>query len=133
MHRIRVFFFGIVCGLLMTLNLSAQTGQFVGKVHDATGAVIEGASITVTNAATSVNRSVITSQAGAFTMPSLSPGPYELTGKKDGFRRLVRSNLVLTIGESADLDLTREGGQVNDSVTISAETSLVQSDNAAVG
>jgi hypothetical protein len=115
------------------MNGFAQTAEFFGTVRDASGAVVEGAAVAVVNEATHISRSAVTNSNGAYTIPFLTPGTYGLTVKKDGFRSVVRSNLVLTIGESANLDLALEVGSVNDSVTVSGDTSLVKTDSAAVG
>ena len=66
--------------------LYAQTfGEVTGRVTDPSGAVIPGASVTLTNINTNAVRNVVTTEAGAYTFPSIPPGIYRLRTELPGF------------------------------------------------
>ena len=73
--------------LLACVPLAAQNfGEITGTVADPSGAVIAGATITVTNEATSVARTAETNEAGSYNVPFVNPGVYTITAELDGFR-----------------------------------------------
>ena len=66
----------------------AQTfGEITGTITDSSGAVIPGAQVTVTNVDTGATRTVQTNEAGAYTVPFLNPGVYNITAELGGSRR----------------------------------------------
>ena len=88
----------VVLSLFCALStfVSAQTASIAGTVTDSiTGAVISGAEITARNTATNESHGATSSDTGAFSVPNLQIGPYEVTVKKEGFKRLF-TNPVLS-------------------------------------
>src|SRR3989442_7808884 len=83
--------------LLIAAPLQAQlgTGTLSGTVFDQSGAVLPGASITVTNSGTGFRRETVSSETGDYKLAGLLPGTYEVTGEFVGFSRLVRPGLTL--------------------------------------
>src|SRR6516162_3546731 len=73
------------CGLLPAQNV-VLTGALSGRVFDASGAVVSGASVVVENLATGVEQSVVTNHAGLYQLPALMPGTYSITASLKGFR-----------------------------------------------
>src|SRR6185436_10562459 len=84
-----------------------------GKVTDPSDAAVSGASITVTNAGRGVVRSVKTDDQGAYHVPLLQPGTYELRVEASGFRPQV-SKMVLTVGQVAVHDIRLQVGMLTD-------------------
>jgi hypothetical protein len=97
-----------------------------GTVKDSSGAVIPNAEVSVTNAATGVNRKIVTDTAGFYTMPDLLPGDYEVAVSAAGFASQVRSGVTLTVGAHQVLDSTMQVGQVSQTVQITAEAPTVE-------
>ncbi len=103
------------------------TGTIDGRIVDATGAVLPGVSVTLTNAETGLSRTVPTDENGRFRVPLLPVGPYVLTAELAGFQTLRRDGLVLTIGQQQSLgDLTIEVATVEEVVTVTAESPLIE-------
>src|SRR5712691_11424197 len=75
------------------------TGSIVGNVKDPSGAVLPGATITVTNEATNVSRDVTTSQTGDFIVANLLPATYSVTAKLAGFKTLVRPRVEVRLNQ----------------------------------
>src|SRR4051812_42069401 len=110
----------------------AQTGggaTLVGTVKDGTGAFVSGAKVTVLNTATSFIAETTTSVEGAYYVPYLTPGDYRVKVIAPGFKEFVREGLTLRSAEVPRIDITLELGSVNDSVTVSAATSLLNTEN----
>ena len=85
---------GSILALLMCAALSlAQTGSIQGTVTDSVGAVVQGAEITVKNLGSNAVRTVTSSGTGAFSIPSLPPGNYDVTVKMASFKTFHVSDL----------------------------------------
>ena len=128
-----------ILGSLLLLTMStvigfAQTSaEITGLVKDPTGAAIPGASVTVTNKATSATRKVTTNSEGLYSFPSLPPGTYELKVEQTGFKISLNDNVRLEVQQTGRLDVTMEVGQVGETVTISAASALLNSENTTLG
>src|SRR5712691_792785 len=85
-----------------------------GRVTDATGAVVPGTKLTLVNTATNETKAVTTGANGEFTFLQLAPGQYTLTSEHDGFRKAVRSGIVLEVGQEARIDVSLELGAVTE-------------------
>ncbi len=122
--------------LLLASFLSAQTssGTLTGTVLDSTGGVIAGAQVRVIGAETGdVARTLSTNGLGQFTAPLLRPSSYSLEIAYPGFKKLTRQGIPLRVDEVLELRLTLEPGGVNEQVTVTAETPLVEEKTHSIG
>src|SRR5205809_564467 len=101
------------------------TGTIVGVVKDTSGALIPGVSIIVKHTDTGQTRTAISSDSGAYNVPLLPVGAYELTTTMPGFKQQVRTGINLVIGQQAVIDLTLEVGAAAEQITVSEEAPLV--------
>jgi Carboxypeptidase regulatory-like domain len=107
-------------------SASAQTdASLSGIVQDATGAGIQGATISIKNLETGTQREVKTDGDGRYHAPSLAVGRYELTADKTGFRNEHRTAITLVVGQQAEVDLTLQVGNVHQTVEVSSEPAIV--------
>jgi hypothetical protein len=112
---------------------SAQTGgQITGEVRDQSGAVAPNASVTATNTATNVSRSTLTNSAGIYSLPDLTPGPYQVKVTASGFAGSV-SNLELQVQQTARIDFTLAVGSATQTVEVSAGAEMLNTENATIG
>ena len=121
--------------MLLTLSWQAwgQVGAtIVGTVTDNTGAVIPGAAITVANPGKGLRRELFANSVGEYTAPELPIGEYMIAATAQGFQRLVRSGITLTVGQVLRVDLQLGVGQVTQQVTVSGNVTNVQTETAAV-
>ncbi len=109
-----------------------STATIVGVVRDS-GGVLPGATVTVRNVDTGLTRSVPTGEDGAYRFPALPVGPYEIRAELSGFRTTVRSGLRLLVGQEAVVDMVLELGSIQETVTVTAEASLVETTTSALG
>src|SRR5215467_11410622 len=107
-------------------------GGIVGEVKDTTGAVVGGATVTVTNTDTSASRSMPSNEAGMYSFPALVPGNYTVRVENAGFRPQARS-LELQVQQTARIDFSLEVGQLTESVEVSAVATQLNTDDATVG
>ena len=122
---------------LLSLAASAAgqgaTGQITGTVVDAAGAVVPGASVTATNLATSLRREAATGGEGDFALPLLPPGRYRVEVSARGFKRVVVEDLEVNVTQTSTVNLRLEPSSVDETVTVTAEGTLVQQESSQVG
>jgi hypothetical protein len=121
--------------LLSAAMLCAQisTSQVAGTVKDSTGAVIAGASVTMTQTETSFNRTVQSSTDGTYVIPNLPIGPYQLKVTKSGFGDYVLNGIVLNVNTNPTIDATLSVGTLSEQVTVEAEGLAVETHSTGVG
>jgi hypothetical protein len=124
----------ILLFLFATLAFAQQgRGTIFGTVTDATGAVVPGASIIVTNKATNVETTTVTNDSGYYTVPSLMVGSYTVAATKEGFKKRLQTGLTLEVDQKAQVDLVLETGAVSDVLEITSQGALVDTTTATIG
>ncbi|MBI3209459.1 MAG: TonB-dependent receptor [Candidatus Solibacter usitatus] len=105
--------------------------SITGIVTDPAGAPVPATAIRVTNVAT--NTSVVTESnvAGVYLTPFLTPGRYELTAERAGFKRFVESGIVLQTLDKARIDIGLQLGALADSITVSSTVAALQTETAS--
>jgi hypothetical protein len=122
----------IVLTHVTALGVSAQVdrGQIAGVVRDQQGGVIPGATVTATHQGTGLARSVATDETGYYIFPNLQPGVFELSAELQGFKKYVRTGVQLDAAGKLAMDVVLETGTLQESVTVTAESTPLQSDVA---
>src|SRR5438093_5880294 len=121
-----------LCGPPSPAGAQVLYGSLVGNVTDETGAAIPGAMVTITHRETGASRDVVTDAAGAYRFPTLQPGTYAITVQLTGFRTFTRSDVAVTLNNVTRLDAPLQVGQLSETVTVSAESPLLQTERAEV-
>ena len=119
--------------LPMRLWPQFASGTINGVVKDATGAVIPGAAVTVTEQQTGAAVKVTTQHDGAFTVPNLAAANYKLVAEVVGFKRLEIDGLKVDVGSVLTQDLVMDIGGTTESVEVTGKTNLVETSNGAIG
>lgn len=109
------------------------TGTIVGTVREASGAVIPGATVTVTNTEKGTPHTYETGQNGYYNAPFLIPGAYQVKVGKAGFRTEVRSGIVLQVDQQAKIDITLSIGEMTQTVNVTSAPPLVESQSSSLG
>ena len=127
-----------VVGLLLFLSggiawAQVNTGTILGTAKDPSGAVLPGVQVTILNVDTGISRTATTDEGGRYSAPSLSLGNYRVTGTVAGFQTLVRSGIVLTVGQDAVVDLSLTVGGVAQTVEVTGGAPLVETTTASLG
>jgi Carboxypeptidase regulatory-like domain len=111
----------------------AVSGTILGTVTDSSGAVMAHAKITLVNEGTGLTRKLTAGTDGDYTAPSLPTGHYTIIAEAPGFKTLTVSNVELGVDQRARMDLKLEVGALSESVTIKAETPLLQTSSSELG
>ncbi len=129
-----VFFLSIAI-VFFTLPLQAQTtyGSIAGAVTDPSGAAIAGAAVTLTNLGTSEKRTQTTKDDGLFLFVNLIPGSYSVDVEKPGFKHFTHSDIAVDVNQTARVDASMQVGNVNQTVEVTAETPLIQTETSSLG
>jgi hypothetical protein len=109
------------------------TATLVGAVTDASGAVVPGAGVTLSQPATDFNRTVQTDTNGNYTFTLLKPGAYRLSAEKQGFKRADVSDFQLQVDQTARIDIVMAVGSVSETLSVTAAAPLVASETSSVG
>ncbi len=121
--------------VLLGLNGIAQMdrGAFVGTVTDPTGAAIPDAKVSVIETRTNVTTETASNEVGQWRVPNLPIGDYEVRIEAQGFKSFVRANLRLSVTNVTRVNTTLEVGAMTESVTVTAEVPLLQTETPEVG
>jgi hypothetical protein len=109
------------------------TGSFQGTVRDASGAVVPGATVTITDTAKGTTSVKQTDSAGSYNAPFLIPGTYNISVEMKGFKRSVSNNLVLDIDQKAQVDFSLEAGGSTETVEVTSAAPLIRLDSSELG
>src|ERR1051326_367507 len=106
---------------------SAQqaTAEIRGRVVDQQQAALPGVTVTITNQDSGNFRDVISGPDGTWFAPALTPGRYQITAQLQGFKKFVRQNLVLVVGNQLAIDVQLEVGGLEETVTVSSQPPLI--------
>lgn len=111
--------FALAFGFLFTLNIFAQTNASLsGTVNDSNGAVLPGATVTVTSIENGTTRVATSNEDGFYTIQGLQPGNYKITVTQTGFKSSQVDTLALAVGQARELDVILETGEVSAIINI---------------
>jgi hypothetical protein len=102
--------------LTQIVLLSAQTyqGRILGTVTDPSGAVVASATITVTDVAKNISRTLITNRDGEYVAPDLDPGTYAVSAEAPGFKKTESKSVILEVSRDVQVNLRLSPGAVNE-------------------
>src|SRR5437763_874788 len=123
----------VLCLFIIPAFGQETTGSIVGTVKHSSGSSVAGAKISAANEETDLESQAVADETGGYQFPLLRAGRYRLTVAALGFQKLVRSDVIVNTTERVHLDLTLQVGGVNETITVSGETPLLQSEKATVG
>lgn len=109
------------------------TGELRGRVFDQQGAVLPGVAVVARNEASGQFREVTTGEDGSFFMSALTPGSYEITAQLAGFKKYQRGSVRVEVGKTQSIDPQLEVGAVEENVTVTAESPLVDTSSKQIG
>ncbi len=124
----------VVCLLSAAVATAQEThGAIVGRVSDPSGGVIPGASVVVTNVAMGTKVSLTTSADGFYQALLLQPGIYRIEATAQGFKKLERQGVEVRLSDRLEINLALELGNATESVTVTSEAPLMNTESASVG
>src|SRR5688572_517693 len=125
------------CALIFVLTTATAwaqlaTAELNGRVTDSSGGVLPGVTVTATQTATGLVRTVVTDENGAYLIPNLPTGPYRLEVALQGFRTYVQTGIVLQVGATPTINAALELGSLEETVTVEAAAPLVDVRSAGI-
>ena len=123
----------ILLGFSAPVMGQAVNATLLGTVTDASGAVVVGAKITITEMKTGVVHSITTNDSGNYEVPALAPGQYEVAAERQGFKKAVHSGVDVLVNTDTRINLVLVPGTAQETVVVSAELPLLQTDRADIG
>src|SRR4051812_35304713 len=129
-------FFVVLCTLVAaSIGLSAQDfrGGITGRISDSSGGRMPGVTVTATNVATNVASTTTTNGDGDYAIPFLNPGTYAVSAELSGFKKMVRNNLEVRVGDKLGVDLALEVGAMAETVSVVAESPLLETLSGSTG
>jgi hypothetical protein len=106
------------------------TSAIVGQVTDATNAAIPGATVTITNRETALQRSAKTDDEGRFNLPQLKPDTYSVRVEAAGFASQQNDHVLAALGQKQTVNFTLKVAQSNQTIEISSEAPILNPENA---
>src|ERR1700731_3572371 len=121
--------------LVGSIQLRAQgsNGEILGAVTDQSGGNVAGATVTITDVARGVSKTLTTDQAGEYVASDLTPGTYSVQLEAKGFKVFERQNILLEVGKEARIDATLQTGSQNEVVTVTEEVPLLDTTTTTLG
>ena len=109
------------------------SGNIGGRVFDPQGSAIPGATVTAKNPETGFSRNAVTDSEGIYRLSALPVGTYELTVELQGFTTIDRKGIVVSVGQTVDLNFDLKVAQVSETVNVTGESPLVETGSSSVG
>ena len=135
MKRLSLVFFSLI--FLMSafcVSGSAQSNGIVkGVVKDASGAVLPGAQITLSNKSTQRAQQVLTNETGTYIFSSVTPGDYSAAFEMQGFRKLTIDNITVNVAQTVVADASLQIGDISSELTVTANAAMVQTTTSDLG
>ena len=132
MRQYALLFLSLLMAAPALMFGQTAAGTLTGVVTDPSGAVIANVSVVATHVDTGTKIIGTTTDTGNFTIPQLPVGRYEITVMQQGFKTFHRENVTIAAAQTLRVDVGLELGAATESVTVTAETTLLQSDTGAL-
>src|SRR6202790_5013928 len=109
------------------------TGAILGEAHDASGAVVAGVRITVTNTQTNLTQETVSAADGSYHFLALPAGTYKLTATGTGFQQYIATDIVVKVNDQLRIDISMKVGSIQEEVTVAANAVQVETQNTQLG
>src|SRR6185437_511077 len=116
-----------------TVFAQLDTGRITGTVFDPSGAIVPGATVTLTNTGTNAAQSMKSTSTGTYSFSGVRPGTYSLRAEAPGFQTFIADGLQIHVQQAFTEDVHLATGTISQQVTVTAATPLLQSESAAIG
>jgi len=125
--------FALLILAMMPVRAQQTTATLLGTITDSTGAAVPGVTVRLASTATNFTRQTTTDQAGNYSFPYLPTGVYKIDASHDGFQAQHVEQVTLQVDQTARVDFALQVGNVTESVVVTGEATLLQTENASVG
>jgi hypothetical protein len=123
----------ILLGFSAPVMGQAVNATLLGTVTDSSGATVANAKVTITETNTGIGHTSQTNESGNYIFPDLPPGTYRVIAEQTGFKRESRAGIDLIVNSTERVDLVLQPGNMSETVTVEAETPILQTERADTG
>jgi hypothetical protein len=123
----------LVCATANFAAAQQTTGNIQGRVTDAQGAAVPGVTVTGRNSATGFIRTEVSDAEGAYRLNALPVGTYDITAELQGFTKFERKEVIVNVGQAANIDVTLNVAGVQEAVTVTGESPMIETSASSVG
>src|SRR6202795_1184430 len=123
----------ILLGFSAPVMGQAVNATLLGTVTDSSGAAVANVKVSITETNTGISHTSQSNDSGNYVFPDLPPGTYTVTAEQPGFKRASRAGVDLIVNSTERVDLALQPGDVNQTVTVEAETPILQTERADTG
>ncbi len=116
-----------------TASAQQGTSELRGRVMDTQSGVLPGVTVVVRNQDTGMFRETVSNPDGTYFVSGIVPGSYEITAELQGFKKYSRRDVRLEVGKTTTLDVQLEVGLIEETVTVAAESPIVDVTSKEVG
>jgi hypothetical protein len=124
MNKVYLPFLALLCASLAFAQ--SDRGTITGTVSDPVGALIPNAQVVIVNQATGVRLELNSTQTGAFSVPYLSAGVYDVSVEMPGFRKSLQKGIRVQVAQTAAVDIVLQLGTASESISVSSEAGAAQ-------
>lgn len=125
-----VFFWVFAALLISPVFGQFEGGSVLGTVRDASGGLVPGAKITLTNLETGITATTVTDSNGYYEFPAVKVGRYKVSAEQPGFSTAVASDFQVNVSARQRIDLQLAVGQVTETVQATAEAPLIETETS---
>ena len=122
----------LTIGLVMPLAAQTATGTITGRITDASGSIVAGATVELTSTERGIVTTTRSNDAGIYLFPTVQPGNYRIAVEKEGFKKAEVAQLAVNVGDHIEESLRLEVGSVKDAVTVEGAAGLVDTLSSTV-
>ena len=123
----------LVCATASIAVAQQTTGNIQGRVTDAQGAAVPGVTVTGRNAATGFVRTEVSDAEGSYRLNALPVGTYDISAELQGFSKFERKEIIVNVGQTANIDVTLNVAGVQEAVTVTGESPMIETSASSVG
>jgi len=123
----------VALGLTVSAWGQIGTATLTGRITDATGAVVPSANVTVVQVDTNFTFKATTNEEGLYRVLSLNPGRYRVTVETQGFKKVVRDDVELRVGDIFAADFSLQVGSLSESIEVSGAATLLETETSSTG
>jgi hypothetical protein len=125
--------FALAFCFVTSTTAQVTTADITGRILDQNGAAVPNATITATNASTSLSRSTQSNDDGNFTISELPPGNYDVTAEAQGFSKAVVKSLELNVGAARTINFDLKPGAITETVDVSSDAVAIEMTKSEIG
>src|SRR6267143_3753 len=122
----------LVAAMVVSAAAQTDTGEISGVIRDTQGGVLPGVIVVAEQRESGARIERVTDGEGRYFLPSLRTGTYTITAELSGFRRTIRSNVTLRLGQNLAVDFELEAGGVTEEIVVTGGEPLLRTTNAEI-